>query len=112
MIKLTTPLSGSTIPATDAGKMRSARKAGKFIVEQVLEDRRPSQLITKDVLENAIMYDMAVGGSTNLVLHILAYAYELDIDLSLDDFDKYIYGIGKYNDKLISIININNLLIN
>ena len=79
----------ATIPATDAGKMRSARKAGKFIVEQVLEDRRPSQLITKDVLENAIMYDMAVGGSTNLVLHILAYAYELDIDLSLDDFDKY-----------------------
>ncbi|MBQ3291528.1 MAG: dihydroxy-acid dehydratase [Mogibacterium sp.] len=79
----------ATIPATDAEKLRQAREAGRFIVEQVLADRKPSQLITKDVLENAIMFDMAVAGSTNVVLHLLAYAYELGIELSLDDFDKY-----------------------
>lgn len=79
----------ATIPATDAGKLRQARRAGEFIVEQVKFGRKPSELITRDVLENAIIYDMAVGGSTNLVLHILAYAYELGIELSLDDFDKY-----------------------
>ncbi len=79
----------ATIPATDAARIRAARKAGKFIVEQVKENRRPSDLITREVLENGIIYDMAVGGSTNLVLHLLAYAYELGIGLSLDDFDKY-----------------------
>lgn len=78
-----------TIPATDADKLRQARKAGEFIVEQVKADRRPSQLITHDVLENAIMFDMAVAGSTNVVLHLLSYAYELGIKLTLDDFDKY-----------------------
>ena len=87
----------STVPATDAGKMRVARNAGKFIVEQVAAGRKPSDLITKDVLENAIMFDMAVGGSTNLVLHILAYAYELGIELSLDDFDKYAHSIPCIN---------------
>ena len=79
----------ATIPATDAGRIRAARKTGKFIVEQVRENRKPSDLITREVLENGIIYDMAVGGSTNLVLHLLAYAYELGIELSLDDFDKY-----------------------
>lgn len=87
----------ATIPATDAAKTRSARKAGKFIVEQVKADRRPSQLITKEVLENGIMYDMAVGGSTNLVLHILCFAYELGIKLTLDDFDKYAKSIPCIN---------------
>ena len=87
----------STVPATDAAKMRVARNAGKFIVEQVSAGRKPSELITKDVLENAIMFDMAVGGSTNLVLHILAYAYELGIELSLDDFDKYAHSIPCIN---------------
>lgn len=79
----------STIPAGDNQKLRSARQAGKFAVELVKAGRRPSDLITKQVLENAIMFDLAVAGSTNAVLHILTMAYELGIPLSLDDFDKY-----------------------
>lgn len=79
----------STIPASDNEKIRRAREAGKYAVELVRSGRRPSQLITKEVLLNSIMFDMAVAGSTNAVLHILSYAYELGIRLTLEDFEKY-----------------------
>lgn len=79
----------STIPASDNARLRAARTAGKYAVELAGSGRTPKELITKDVLENAIMFDMAVAGSTNAVLHILAYAYELGIDLTLADFEKY-----------------------
>ncbi|MCI9380212.1 MAG: dihydroxy-acid dehydratase [Dorea sp.] len=79
----------STIPASDNARLRAARTAGKYVVELAGSGRTPKELITKDVLENAIMFDMAVAGSTNAVLHILAYAYELGIDLTLADFEKY-----------------------
>lgn len=59
------------------------------MVQLARSGKTPKDLITKDVLENAIMFDMAVAGSTNAVLHILAYAYELDIKLTLADFEKY-----------------------
>ena len=78
----------SIIPAPDLRKFRSARAAGKHIVELVNNDIKPGDLITKETLLNAIMLDMAIGGSTNAVLHIIAMAKELDIDISLDDFDK------------------------
>ena len=76
----------STIPASDNARLRAARSAGKYMVELAKSGRTPKDLITKEVLENAIMFDMAVAGSTNAVLHILAYAYELGIDLTLADF--------------------------
>lgn len=79
----------STIPASDNAKLRMARESGKYAVELAKSGRKPSGLITKEVLENAIMFDMAVAGSTNAVLHLLSYAYELDIPLSLSDFEKY-----------------------
>lgn len=79
----------STIPASDNARLRSARAAGKYMVKLALSGRRPKDIITKEVLENVIMFDMAVAGSTNAVLHILAYAYELGIDLTLADFEKY-----------------------
>ncbi len=79
----------STIPASDNARLRAARSAGKYMVELAKSGRTPKDIITKEVLENAIMFDMAVAGSTNAVLHILAYAYELGIDLSLADFEKY-----------------------
>lgn len=79
----------STIPTSDNEKIRRAREAGKYVVELVRSGRRPSQLITKEVLLNSIMFDMAVAGSTNAVLHILSYAYELGIRLTLEDFEKY-----------------------
>ena len=55
----------------------------------VKEGRKPSDLITKEVLLNAIMFDMAVAGSTNAVLHLLSYGYELGIKLTLEDFERY-----------------------
>lgn len=79
----------ATVPASDNQKLRQARLAGKFAVELVKSGSKPSDLITKEVLENAIMFDMAVAGSTNAVLHILTMAYELGIPLTLEDFDRY-----------------------
>ena len=74
----------SVIPATDNAKLRTAMAAGQYAVELTKKDIRPSQLVTKETLENAIMFDTAVAGSTNAILHILAYAYELGIDISLE----------------------------
>lgn len=79
----------ATIPASDNRKLRQAREAGKFVVRFVKSGLRPSDLITKEVLLNSIMFDMAVAGSTNAVLHILTMAYELGIDISLADFENY-----------------------
>lgn len=79
----------STIPASDNRKLRQAREAGKFAVKLVKSGLKPSDLITKEVLLNSIMFDMAVAGSTNAVLHILTMAYELGIDITLGDFEKY-----------------------
>lgn len=79
----------STIPAADNAKLRSAREAGKYAVAMAKAGRKPSELITRETLYNAIMFDMAVAGSTNAVLHILSYAYELGIRLTLEDFERY-----------------------
>lgn len=79
----------ATIPATDNSKLRKAREAGAYAVELAKADRRPSDIITKEVLLNSVMFDMAVAGSTNAVLHILSYAYELGIKLTLEEFETY-----------------------
>lgn len=79
----------STIPATDNAKLRKAREAGMYMVQMARKNIKPSDIITKEVLLNSIMFDMAVAGSTNAVLHILSYAYELGIKLTLEDFEKY-----------------------
>lgn len=87
----------ATIPASDNRKLRQAREAGKFAVKLVKSGLRPSDLITREVLLNAVMFDMAVAGSTNAVLHILTMAYELGIDISLADFEKYAQEIPCIN---------------
>lgn len=79
----------ASIPAMDSMKIRKAREAGEYIVKMVKEQRKPSQLITRETLENAIMFDMAVAGSTNALLHILAMSYELGLDITMDDFERY-----------------------
>ena len=79
----------ATIPASDNAKIRKAREAGAYAVELVKAGRKPSKLITREVLMNAIMFDMAVAGSTNAVLHLQSYAYELGIRMTLNDFEKY-----------------------
>ena len=82
-------LSGSsTIPAVSSQKLRVARQSGRKIVELIEEDIRPSRIMTKQALMNAIIVDLAIGGSTNAVLHLLTFARELGIELSLDDFDR------------------------
>lgn len=78
-----------TIPAADNLKLRKAREAGHMIVEMTLADRKPSDLITRETLLNAVAYAMATAGSTNIVLHLIAIANELGIKLTLDDFDHY-----------------------
>ena len=79
----------ATILASDNAKIRKAREAGAYAVELVKAGRKPSELITREVLMNAIMFDMAVAGSTNAVLHLQSYAYELGIRVTLNDFEKY-----------------------
>ena len=78
----------STISAVSTDKFVSARRTGREIVEMVRKGLKPSQIMTEAALRNAIRVDMAIGGSTNAVLHILALARELDLPITLDDFDR------------------------
>ena len=78
----------SAIPAVDSRKKVMAHLSGNRIVEMVNEDLRLSQILTREAFENAIMVNAAVGGSTNVIIHLLAIANRLGVELSLDDFDK------------------------
>ncbi|MDD1689275.1 MAG: dihydroxy-acid dehydratase [Methanoregula sp.] len=73
-------------PAVDAGKLRLARESGEAIIPLVKKQVRPRDIITKKSLRNAIRADMALGGSTNTVLHLMAIATEAEVPLSLEDF--------------------------
>lgn len=86
-LNLVLPGAGA-VPAVDAALTRKAHQAGEYIVELAKRDLKPSDLITKNILLNTIMLDMAIAGSTNAVLHILAYAIELGLDVTMDDFDR------------------------
>jgi len=78
----------ANIPAPDSRRLMIADRSGRRIVEMVREDLRPSRILTRKALENAVTVDMAIGGSTNAVIHLIAIAGRLGIDLSLDDFDR------------------------
>ena len=75
------------VPATHPGKPAAALAAGKLAVKLVREDKRPSEVLTREAFENAIASVAATGGSTNGVLHLLAIAREAGVELNLDDFD-------------------------
>ena len=79
--------SNAAIPASDARRKRLSHLAGNRIVEMVKEDLRPSKILTRKAFENAIMVNAAIGGSTNFVVHLLAIAGRVGVELSLDDFD-------------------------
>ncbi|TWA28966.1 dihydroxy-acid dehydratase [Sinorhizobium medicae] len=82
-------LSGNAaIPAVDARRRVISQLTGRRIVEMVKEDLKPSDILTKEAFENAIRVNGAVGGSTNAVLHLLALAGRVGVDLSLDDWDR------------------------
>jgi dihydroxy-acid dehydratase len=76
------------IPAGDPGKGDAARRAGELVMRLVTEGIRPSAIMTRAALDNAIASVAGTGGSTNAVLHLLAIAHELGIPLGLDDFDR------------------------
>ena len=75
-------------PAADARLLSLSHDTGRLIVEMVAADRRPSQIMIKESFINAITAVAAVGGSSNSVVHLLAIAGRLGIDLTLEDFDK------------------------
>ncbi|MGG7510681.1 IlvD/Edd family dehydratase [Plantibacter sp. YIM 135249] len=75
-------------PAPDAGLLVLSHETGRLIVDMVAEDRRPSDIMTKKSFLNAIIAVAAFGGSTNAVVHLLAIAGRLGINLTLDDFDE------------------------
>jgi L-arabonate dehydrase len=77
----------AAIPAPDSRRMAMAELSGRRMVEMVREDLRPSRILTREAFENAITVDMAVGGSTNAVVHLLAIAGRTSHQLVLDDFD-------------------------
>ncbi|MGH1524016.1 IlvD/Edd family dehydratase [Leifsonia sp. L25] len=75
-------------PAADSRLLEAAHASGRLAVELALEDRRISQVITKESFHNAIVALAGIGGSTNAVVHLLAIAGRLGIDLTLEDFDR------------------------
>jgi dihydroxy-acid dehydratase len=75
------------IPALHPSKNQAAKEAGRLVMQLVRDDVRPSQIITREALENAAASVAATGGSTNGVLHLLAIARELGIPFEIDDFD-------------------------
>jgi len=77
----------ATALATSASKLRIAKETGEKIVELVCKNLKPSQILTRDAFENAVAVDMALGGSTNSVLHLSAIAREAGISLPLSVFD-------------------------
>ena len=82
------PMGLSGVPALSAEKTKSAREAGRLVMELAKNDLRPSKIITTAALANAIASVAASGGSTNAVLHLLAIAHEAGLKLSIDDFDR------------------------
>ncbi len=78
----------STMAAEDEEKRQSAVESGRTLVDLIARDLRPRQIMTRGAFENAISVVMAVGGSTNAVLHLLAMAHAAEVELELDDFER------------------------
>ncbi|MEO8558145.1 MAG: L-arabinonate dehydratase [Rhodospirillales bacterium] len=78
----------AAIPAVDSRRRVLAHMAGRRIVEMVREDLRMSKILTKPAFENAIVVNGAIGGSTNAVVHLIAIAGRLGVELTLDDWDR------------------------
>ena len=76
------------IPAVYAQRIQAAEATGIKIMELVKRDIRPSDIMTRPAIENAIRVQMATGASTNVVIHLIAIARRAGVDLTLDDFDR------------------------
>ncbi len=82
------PMGANEVPATNPSKEKTAYDCGKRVMQLLQDDIRPSQIITRDSLHNAIASVAATGGSTNAVLHLLAIASDAGVALDLKDFDE------------------------
>jgi L-arabonate dehydrase len=78
----------AAIPAVDSRRYELAQRSGRRAVELVREDVRPSQILTRAAFVNAMRVNAAIGGSTNAIIHLLALAGRLGVELELDDFDE------------------------
>lgn len=82
-------LSGNAaIPAVDSRRRVMAQMSGRRIVQMVKDDLKPSDILTKEAFENAVRVNGAIGGSTNAVVHLLAIAGRIEVDFTLDDWDR------------------------
>jgi dihydroxy-acid dehydratase len=82
------PVGFNSIPATDPGKHPAAEAAGRLALQVLEQDLRPSRILTRRAFDNAIAAVAASGGSTNAVLHLLALAREIGVELAIDDIDR------------------------
>ena len=89
----------ATMPAMTQMKYMIAKNSGKRIIELLKENLTPSQIMTKESLENVVIVDLAIGGSTNSTLHLPAIANEMGIDFDLEIFNEY-------NKKIPTIVNV------
>ena len=78
----------ASIPAIDPRKIEESREAGRTLLRMLEEDLRPRDILTRRAFENAITVVLALGGSTNAVLHLIAIAREAEVELTLEDFDR------------------------
>ena len=79
----------AAIPAADSRRKVIAQLSGRRIVDMVQEDMTIDKILTREAFENAIMLNAVIGGSTNFVVHLLAIAGRIGVDLTLDGFDKF-----------------------
>ncbi|ELZ76763.1 dihydroxy-acid dehydratase [Haloferax volcanii DSM 14919] len=82
------PLGSASAPAESDERYENARRAGEVVLDCVENDRRPSDILSKKSFENAITLQVATGGSTNAVLHLLALAAEAGVDLDIEEFNE------------------------
>ena len=82
------PMGSGDVPAVDSAKEAVAERAGALVMDVLKRGLRPSRIVTRDSLENAIASVAATGGSTNAVLHLMAIAREAGVTLTLEDFDR------------------------
>ena len=78
----------STMAATSPEKKKSAAESGRVLAEAIKRGIKPSDIMTKEAFENAVVTVMAIGGSTNAVLHLLAIAHAAGVELTIDDFER------------------------
>lgn len=82
------PMGSASVPAVDAARDAVGREAGRLVMDLVAQDRRPSHILTRRAIENAVVSVAATGGSTNAVLHLLAISREAGVPIDIGLFDR------------------------